>query len=286
MAKSHYQIALWMSTTITSYCILIRIYLTIMEHGQVKWGRPRDDVYGPYNHTIAQAGSHNQHTQQPIVTGSSVLGIKFDKGVIVAADNLAPYGSLARFTDQERLFTVGKQTVVGIGGDISDLQRVGEILDQLEIQENYDSDGHELKAKHVFKYLKNVFYNRRNKMDPLWNATLVGGLTDEGKPFLAYVDLLGVSYTAPCLATGFGAHMALPLMRKVVDRDGDEENLTEERARALLEQCLQVLHYRDGRSSDKYSIATVTQAGIKFDQGLKLPVGNWKFAKDLEIDAL
>lgn len=257
-----------------------------MEHGQVKWGRPRDDIYGPYSHDIAHAGSDLQRTQQPIVTGSSVLGIKFNKGVIVAADNLASYGSLARFTDQERLFKVGDQTIVGIGGDISDLQRIQELLDGVEIEENYDSDGHQLKAKNVFQYLKKVFYNHRSKMNPLWNATLVGGLDDEGKPFLSYVDLLGVSYSGPCLATGFGSHLALPLMRKVVDREGDEAKLAEEDAKALMVQCLQVLHYRDGRSSDKYSMAIITEQGVKLDHGLKLPVGNWRFAKDLEINAL
>lgn len=254
-----------------------------MDHTQVKWGRPREDIYGPYNKAIAQPKTH---TQQPMLTGSSVLGIKFDKGVILAADNLASYGSLARYTDQERLIKVGKQTVVGIGGDISDLQAIQHILEELEIKVNYDNDGHELRARHVFKYLKNLFYGRRNEMDPLWNATLVGGLTDDGKPFLSYVDLLGVSYTAPCLATGFGAHMAVPLMRKVVDRDGDEDKVSEEQARKLLVECLRVLYYRDGRSLDKYSIAVITQEGVKLEHGLKLTGMNWRFAKDLEINAL
>jgi 20S proteasome subunit beta 7 len=43
----------------------------------------------------------------------------------------ASYGSLARFDDQERLVQVGKQTVVGISGDISDLQHVERLLEQL-----------------------------------------------------------------------------------------------------------------------------------------------------------
>ena len=30
----------------------------------------------------------NQHTQQPIVTGTSVVAIKFQDGVVIAADNL------------------------------------------------------------------------------------------------------------------------------------------------------------------------------------------------------
>ena len=37
-----------------------------------------------------------KRTQQPIVTGTSVLGIKYKDGVMLAADTLASYGSLAR----------------------------------------------------------------------------------------------------------------------------------------------------------------------------------------------
>lgn len=35
-----------------------------------------------------QPNGPNQHTQQPIVTGTSVVAIKFKDGVVIAADNL------------------------------------------------------------------------------------------------------------------------------------------------------------------------------------------------------
>lgn len=73
----------------------------------------------------------NAHTQSPIVTGTSVLGLKFKDGVMLAADNLASYGSMARFQDIERLIKVGDYTVVGVGGDISDLQYIERMLDAL-----------------------------------------------------------------------------------------------------------------------------------------------------------
>ena len=51
---------------------------------------------------------------------------------MLAADNLASYGSMARFRDIERLIKVGKYTVIGVGGDISDLQYITRLLDDLE----------------------------------------------------------------------------------------------------------------------------------------------------------
>jgi 20S proteasome subunit beta 7 len=64
--------------------------------------------------------------------------------------------------------------------------------------------------------------------------------------FLAYVDLLGVTYSASTLATGYGAYIAQPLLRKAVE--GREDTLTEPEARTILEDALRVLFYRDARS--------------------------------------
>lgn len=64
--------------------------------------------------------------------------------------------------------------------------------------------------------------------------------------FLAYVDLLGVTYSASTLATGYGAYIAQPLLRKAVE--GREDTLTEHEARTILEDALRVLFYRDARS--------------------------------------
>ena len=53
------------------------------------WGRPQDNAFGPHNPSF-QAALPTQHTQSPSVTGTSVLGIKFNGGVVIAADNLGP----------------------------------------------------------------------------------------------------------------------------------------------------------------------------------------------------
>merc|ERR1711939_1267470 len=71
------------------------------------------------------------HTQSPIVTGTSVLGMKFDGGVLMVADTLGSYGSMARFKDIDRLKQFGGNTVVGAGGDLSDFQYIDDLLSEL-----------------------------------------------------------------------------------------------------------------------------------------------------------
>ena len=63
---------------------------------------------------------------------------------------------------------------------------------------------------------------------------------------LGIVDLIGTTYSEDFLATGFGGHLAIPLIR-----DRWRADLTEEEARQLLEDCMRVLFYRDCRASNK-----------------------------------
>lgn len=58
--------------------------------------QPRDDVYGAYDASYLQNSGPNQHTQQPVVTGTSVVALKFKEGVVIAADNL---GATSPFPD-------------------------------------------------------------------------------------------------------------------------------------------------------------------------------------------
>jgi len=254
----------------------------------MNWGRPRNDFADAYNTYPLHQRPYNgpkdafadgvQRTQQPIVTGTSVLAIKYKDGIMMAADTLASYGSLARFKDIQRLHPVGSHTVLGAGGDMSDFQYIQTSLDTLLIEEEIaQNDGHTLGPTEIHEYLKFLMYGRRSKMDPLWNSIIVGGVKD-GRSFLGYVDLLGVTYEATTLATGYGAYIAQPLLREAVE--GREETLTEEEARKILETSLRVLFYRDARSLNKYQIATITASGASISESQSLST-EWSFAEGI-----
>lgn len=104
---------------------------------------------------------------------------------------------------------------------------------------------------------------------------LVAGLDDDSKPFLASADLLGTTFSAPSLATGFGAHLAQPLLRKVAADEEAAAKLTREEAVEAVKESMKVLFYRDARSLDQYSIAIVTKAGIELKEDEKLENQSW-----------
>ncbi|KAI1078305.1 20S proteasome subunit [Whalleya microplaca] len=250
-----------------------------MDHRPQNWGRPRDDVYGAYDASYMQANGPNQHTQSPIVTGTSVVAMKFKDGVVMAADNLASYGSLARFTDVKRLRTFAGTSLIGFGGDVSDMQYLDRHLTELAIDEAYVSEaGHTLGARNLHKYLSKLLYHRRSKFDPLWNHLLVAGLDEAGAPFLAATDLLGTTFSSPSLATGFGSMLAQPIMRRHVPDEKAVAGVTREQAVEVIKECMKVLFYRDARSLDAYSIAVVTKDGIELSENEKLENQSWAFA--------
>ncbi|KAF8416704.1 nucleophile aminohydrolase [Tirmania nivea] len=251
-----------------------------MNHTPDNWGRPRDDVYGFYDKSFLQNTSGaQQHTTRPIATGTSVVALKYNGGVVMAADNLASYGSLARFTDVKRIKQVGDHTIVGGGGDISDMQYLfDKLLESVLIKEEYQNDGHTLRAPHIYSYLARVLYNRRCKFNFLWNSLLVAGYDDEKKPFLAYANLLGTRFSSPALASGFGAHLAIPILRTIAPDEASVANITKEQAIEAIKTCMQVLFYRDARSMNKYSLAVISEEGVDLTHGIEVENQNWKFA--------
>jgi len=167
----------------------------------------------------------------------------------------ASFGSLARFKDVQRIFSVGDNTVIAYSGDVSDAQHIEYLLDSLmyhtllplffslvvpltilRIRESHHQDDHLPNALTIHNYLTRTMYNRRTKLDPLWNALLVAGVVPpsdtpltplpsslapqdavapekaaptgnpskdklDGSLFLGYVDLYGTTFSGPHIAT-------------------------------------------------------------------------------------
>jgi 20S proteasome subunit beta 7 len=70
----------------------------------------------------------------------------------------------------------GKYTVVGASGEISDFQYIQTQLEKLMIDEFNSADDHYLGPENIYEYLHRVMYNRRTKMNFLWNTLIVGGI--------------------------------------------------------------------------------------------------------------
>lgn len=188
----------------------------------------------------------NKHTLSPIVTGSTVVGLKYNGGVLVAADTLASYGSQARYKDVTRIKKVGEFALLGASGEISDFQYLGQLLDELDEEDWQHEDGCRLGPREYSAYIGRVMYNRRSKFNPLYNQLIVAGKKEAGAAHLAFIDHQGTAFEEDFIATGFGSYLAMPILRNEWRPD-----ISLDEAKALVTKCLQICFYRDCRAYNK-----------------------------------
>lgn len=215
-----------------------------------------------------------------ITTGSSVLAIAFQGGVIIAADTLVSYGSMARFRSCDRINIVNKHTVVAATGDYADYQYLTRIIRQKQIDEKQWNDGLELYPAALHSWITRVSYNKRSKFNPLWTAWVVGGMqpneeTGKLEPFLGFVDKLGTAYKSNVVTTGFAMHLGLAKIRELTDNV--DRLPTEAEARDLIKECMEILYYRDARSWPKYKVVVIKEDGTHEEGPFELK-GNWQVA--------
>jgi len=214
------------------------------------------------------------HTQSPIVTGASVLAVKYADGVMLMADTLGSYGSMGMFKHLTRMRQVNDTTLFAASGEYSDLQHIAKLLEQLRIHDFTQDDGAVLTPAEVHSYLGRVMYNRRSKVDPLWNQVITAGF-DKGKSFLGMTDIYGSTYESDVLASGYGLHLAIPLLRKHA-----RLQMSAVEARKLLEDCMRVLFYRDCRTLNSFQVATVTAEGINITEPFSVQT-HWELARQI-----
>jgi 20S proteasome subunit beta 7 len=198
------------------------------------------------------------HTLNPITTGSSVLGVKYSDGVMLVTDTLISYGNLKKFTRIERFYEVNDFTVIAASGEFSDFQYISDELSKLNQQDSLADDEDVRSPKEITNYLASKMLQRRNKMNPLFNSVIVGGYDLNRGSFLGLVDLFGTFYEDKYVATGYGAHLAMPLLR-----ERQRDDMSEDEVRELLTNCMRVLYTRDCKATDQLQFAKVTPTGVE-----------------------
>jgi len=197
-----------------------------------------------------------QHSMGPINTGTSIVAVKYDKGVIIAGDMLVSYGNTARYHNVDRVFKINENIILGMTGDYADFQFIKQLIDEQILVDFATDDKIALKPKDLYTWLSRVLYNRRSKFNPLWLDMVVGGMQYD-EPFLGHINFRGRAYTNNVISTGFGTHLALPILREYSEKGP----LNEETAQKLIQNSMEVLFYRDCRGYPRYSQANMNDQG-------------------------
>jgi len=141
---------------------------------------------------------------------------------------------------------VGDFSLLGSSGEHSDFQYVSKLIDELDNEDFLYEDGCKMGPHEYSSYIGRVMYNRRSKMNPLLNQFIVIGKKQDEPAHLTFVDHQGTFFPEEFMATGFGSHLAIPILRNEW-----KESLSLDEAKALTVKCLQVCFYRDCRAFNR-----------------------------------
>lgn len=207
---------------------------------------------------------------------------------------------MASFRNVDRVFTINDNCILGAGADYADFQCIKHYIDDKITEDFCYDDKIEMKPKSLYNWLTRCMYNRRCRMNPWWIDLIVGGMQN-GEPFLGHVDVRGRAYEDKVVATGYGKHLAIPLLREY--SESKNTSLNYEQAQALvcilsfilsfilgdlnnqllfqIKKCMEVLFYRDCRAYNQYKVAVCTKEGSKVLGPINVDQ-NWEFAKTIK----
>ncbi|KAG5468482.1 hypothetical protein LSCM1_02464 [Leishmania martiniquensis] len=207
-----------------------------------------------------------------MASGGSVVAIKYNGGVLMAADTLLSYGSLAKWPNIPRIKLLGDYSAVCATGDYADFQMMAkEVEDSIERQKMYHNVD-ELCPSEVFSYMHRCIYRKRCDFEPCLCQMVFIGARD-GKTFLAGVDDVGTRWEDDCIATGYGGHIALPLLRQALENNPG--GLSRAEAAQILTECLRVLFYRECRAINRFQMADASSDGVRISEPFHVDT-NWE----------
>lgn len=259
---------------------------------------PRERGHGLGSGVQASCDPRTDATLQPILTGGVCIGIRCSDGVVLAADTMVCYGSLQLYREARRLHKITDDIIMVAEGEYSDFQELQTMFQELIDEHHYlpPVGTYRMRPKQAFEFLTQVMYNRRNKMDPLWNTVLMGGYGKpcgedypaqndhlyKEEPFLGMVDMHGTQLVDHILTTGIGQYMALPLLREAtreVERLKQHklpDTLNTTQGIQLLCDVMRVLSLRTSRCSNRIQIGKVSANGAELSAPFRVE-GNWTF---------
>ncbi|CAF0721560.1 unnamed protein product [Rotaria sordida] len=214
-------------------------------------------------------------TVTPVVTGSSVTAFIFNGGVILAADVLGSYGSLAKYRNLPRIHQVNDRTILALGGDLSDADYIKEAIDAKIEEDLVQEDGSEMTPLALYAWCTRLMYYRRTQFNPLLTSVVVAGI-ENNEPFLGRINDKGSAFKEFLIMTGIANHLAQGWIRTILENSNE---LNKDQAERLMDRIVKQLFYRDCRAFARYRVCIVTKDGVEFKAKEVQP--DWSLAPTL-----
>ncbi|KAK6054660.1 peptidase, T1 family [Cooperia oncophora] len=203
--------------------------------------------------------------RNPTCTGTSVIALQYEKGVVIMTDRVVSYGKTARYKNVSRQYKVNNNMIIAFGGDHADFQWLQNVIErQVGWYWHAKMIGQDLSPKALHGFLTSLMYARRTRMNPLWNTLVVAGVEDEEKnnketsvPFIGVITQKGVAYQTKHVATGIAAMLLNQAVEDEWKKKVKGEKLTRLEAEALVRKALELTIYHDCCADNDFEVGVV-----------------------------
>ena len=194
---------------------------------------------------------------QPIVTGTTTVGIICNGGVVLATESQATMGYLVASHRAPKIHKITDHIAMTISGTVADAQQIIRII-RANVNLRRLELGRELSVRAVSQLTAILLF--QNRLFPYITMLIVGGVDEEG-PHIFTLDPLGsLLEEDKFAATGSGSVIAYGVLE-----DGYRENMPIEEAVELAKRAVKAARRRDIASGGKIQVAVITKDGIKME---------------------
>lgn len=199
------------------------------------------------------------HSTEVVHAGSSIIGIKYKDGIIIASDtNISRSNQIIFRTVTERVQQVTPRVIIGYSGDISDYQESSRQLNELILSDSLQGPSY-LGPKELANFLSSVHYHKRSKMDPFLNSLVLGGYEWNDELNLYKIDSFGTLLKDNYFLTAYSHYFCNAIFEE--DYGNDYTKISKEKAIEILKKCFNILFYRIKCSGDVIVYKTIEKRG-------------------------
>jgi len=187
----------------------------------------------------------------------TVLGIEFDGGVIIAADQVNARSILTYQSNLDKVVQLSSHSAMGVAGPNSDLVNFSEYISKNFALYQLSNNGLQLSTAAQANYCRNELAVALRKGPYQVNILLGGYDKKTSKGSLYWMDYMASLSKVSYGAQGYASNFCLSIM----DRDY-KERLTQDEAVEIIEKCIKELQMRFLLNQSNFIIKVIDKDGV------------------------
>jgi proteasome beta subunit len=191
---------------------------------------------------------------QPILKGTTTVGVVCSDGVILSSDTRVTMGTFVAHKKGKKIYRIDDHIAMTISGSVADAQQVVEIL-TANAQLYKMNFGRPMPLRAASRLVANVLFSSRYA--PLIAQVLVGGIDDTGSHVYS-LDPLGSLTEEKCVATGSGSPVAYGVLE-----DKYQEGASFKEMLPVVVHAVKAAMKRNIATGDSFDVATISKEGYQ-----------------------